>query len=149
MVATRRSKQSEDEDKRKRDQVPSLPNSATKTGSRGSGTSKPRKLAFDDAANDRGDADSDAALAMPADAGPEARAFIAAMQSKMEQLQRKVAAMEGPRLQNDDDDDDAWGFGSVDDDASSPAPLIVAPSLALSREVNQLFEALARATERR
>ena len=60
------------------------------------------------------------------------------MQSKMEQLQRKVAAMEGPRLQNDDDDDDAWGFGSVDDDASSPVPLIVAPSLALSREVNRL-----------
>ena len=150
MVATRKQKQSEDEDKRKRGEVPSLPNSTTKTGSRGSGTSKaPRKLDFDDAANDRADANSDAALAMPADAGPEARAFIAAMQSKMEQLQRKVAAMEGPRLQNDDDDDDAWGFGSVDDDASSPAPLVVAPSLALSREVNQLFEALARATERR
>ena len=95
------------------------------------------------------DADSDAALAMPADAGPEARAFIAAMQSKMEQLQRKVAAMEGPRPQIDDDDDDARGFGSVDDDASSQAPLIVAPSLALSREVNQLFEALAAAKEPR
>ena len=57
--------------------------------------------------------------------------------------------MKGPRPQIDDDDDDAQGFEAVDDDASSPAPLIVAPSVSLSREVNQLFEALARAKERR
>lgn len=153
MVATRKQKQSEDEDKRKRDKVPSLPNSTTKTGSRGSGTAKaPRKLAFDDAEHDRSDANSDAALAMPADAGPEALAFIAAMQSKMEQLQQQVAALKGPRPQIDDDDDDAQGFEAFeafDDDASSPAPLIVPPSLALSREVNQLFEALAKAKQRR
>ncbi len=148
MVATRKQKK-DDDNKRTRDEVPSLPNSTTKTGSRGSGTSKPRKLAFDGAEHDRSDANSDAALAMPADAGPEALAFISAMQSKMEKLQRELAALKGPRPQIDDDDDDAQGFEAVDDDASSPAPLIVAPSVSLSREVNQLFEALARAKERR
>ncbi len=148
MVATRKQKK-DDDNKRTRDEVPSLPNSTTKTGSRGSGTSKPRKLAFDDAEHDRSDANSDAALAMPADAGPEALALISAMQSKMEKLQRELAALKGPRPQIDDDDDDARGFGLVDDDASSSAPLIVAPSPALSREVNQLFEALAKAKQRR
>ena len=144
MVATRQQKK--DDDKRKRGEVPSLPNSATKTASRGSGTSKPRKLDFDDAAHDRPDVDSDAALAMPADAGPEARAFISAMQSRMEELEQQVAAMQSSRPQTDDDDD-ARGFEPIDDDASSLAPLIVAPSPALSREVNQLIEALARAKE--